>query len=169
MSYGKQTIENGLASVGLEFSDIVKFNENRLKPFGSIEFGMDFSNSSNAKMNYVSETSTIYTYNQGANSNHLLTSVVGFEYITKDNLEIISSYKRIQGNESEQTDILNVSVNFRSKQETEYAMSVDGSEDLKAGFDITKNVNGFDLKFDANQSLSENSDQRANISLSRSF
>ena len=32
--------------------------------------------------------------------------------ITKDNLEIISSYKRIQGNESEKTDILNVSVNF---------------------------------------------------------
>ena len=102
-------------------------------------------------------------------SKHLLTSVVGFEYITKDNLEIISSYKRIQGNESEQTDILNVSVNFKSKRETEYAMSLGGSEDLNAGFDITKNVNGFDLKFDANQSLSENSDQRANISLSRSF
>ena len=41
----------------------------------------------NAKMNYVSDTSTIYTYTQGANSNHLITSVVGFEYITKDNLE----------------------------------------------------------------------------------
>jgi methionine-rich copper-binding protein CopC len=169
LSYSKQTIESGLASIGLEFKDIVKFNDDKLKPFGSIEYGMDFSNSSDAKMNYVSDTSTIYTYTQGANSNHLITSVVGFEYITKDNLEIISSYKRIQGNESEQTDILNVSVNFRSKQETEYAMSVDGSEDLKAGFDITKKVNGFDLKFNANQSLSEKSDQRANISLSRSF
>jgi surface protein len=169
LSYGKQTIESGLASIGLEFSDIVKFNDNKLKPFGSIEYGMDFSNSSDAKMNYVSDTSTIYTYTQGSNSNHLLTSVVGFEFITKDNLEIISSYKRIQGNESEQTDILNVSVNFKSKRETEYAMTIDGSEDLKAGFDITKNVNGFDLKFNANQSLSENSDQAANISLSRSF
>ena len=51
---------------------------------------MDFSNSSNAKMNYVSDTSTIYSYTQGINSNHLITSVVGFEYIRKDNLEIIS-------------------------------------------------------------------------------
>ena len=169
LSYAKQSIESGLASLGLEFSDIVKFNDNKLKPFGSIEYGMDFSNSSDAKMNYVSDTGTIYTYTQGANSNHLITSVVGFEYITKDNLNIISSYKRIQGNESEQTDILNVSVNFKSKRETEYAMSVDGSEDLKAGFDISKNVNGFDLKFNANRSLSENSDQAANVSLSRSF
>ena len=114
---------------------------------------MDFSNSSDAKMNYVSDTSTIYTYTQGANSNHLITSMIGFEYITINNLEIISSYKRIQGNESEQTDILNVSVNFRSQRETEYAMSVDGSEDLKAGFDISKNINGFDLKFNANQAF----------------
>ena len=37
------------------------------------------------------------------------------------------------------------------------------------GFDISKNVNGFDLKFNANQSLSKNSDQTANVSLSRSF
>ena len=169
LSYGKQTIESGLASVGLQFSDIVKFNETRLKPFGSIEYGMDFSNSSEAKMNYVSDTSTIYTYNQGANSNHLITSIIGFEYITKNNLEIISSYKRIQGNESEQTDILNLNINFKSEQETEYAMTINGSEDLKAGFDISKNVNGFDLKFNANQSLSENSDQTANVSLSRSF
>ena len=169
LSYAKQTIESGLASIGLEFSDIVKFNENKLKPFGSIEFGMDFSNSSNAKMNYVSDTSTIYTYTQGANSNHLITSVVGFEYITINNLEIISSYKRIQGNESEQTDILKVSVNFRSQRETEYAMSVDGSEDLKAGFDISKNINGFDMKFNANQSLGDNSDKAAEVSISRSF
>jgi len=169
LAYAKQSIESGLASVGLQFSDIIKLNKNSFKPFGSIEYGMDFSNSSDAKMNYVSDTGTIYTYTQGANSNHLITSVVGFEYITKDNLNIISSYKRIQGNESEQTDILNVSVNFKSKRETEYAMSVDGSEDLKAGFDISKNVNGFDLKFNANQSLSENSDQAANVSLSRSF
>tara|TARA_Y200000002_G_scaffold213678_1_gene176408 strand:- start:59 stop:196 length:138 start_codon:yes stop_codon:yes gene_type:complete len=40
---------------------------------------------------------------------------------------------------------------------------------LKAGFDITKNVNGFDLQFNADQSLSEKSDQTANVSLSKSF
>ena len=66
---------------------LLNLMNNKLKPFGSIEYGMDFSNSSDAKMNYVSDTSTIYTYTQGANSNHLITSVVGFEYITINNLE----------------------------------------------------------------------------------
>ena len=169
LSYAKQTIESGLASLGLEFSDIVKLNKNSFKPFGSIEYGLDFSNSSDAKMNYVSDTSTIYTYTQGINSNHLITSVVGFEYITTDNLEIIISYKRIQGNESEKTDIIKFGINFKSQRETEYAMSIDGSEDLKAGFDISKNINGFDLKFNANQAFNETSDQTAKVSLTKKF
>ena len=37
----------------------------------------------NAKMNYVSDTSTIYTYTQGANSNHLITSVVDLNILQK--------------------------------------------------------------------------------------
>ena len=47
-------------------------------------------------------------------------------------------------------------------------MTLDGSEDLKAEFDITKNINGFDLSFNAEQSLSER-DQQAKVSLSRKF
>ena len=169
LSYNKQTIESGLASLGFEINNVIKFSNSSLKPFGSLEYGLDFSNSSDAKMNYVSDSSTKYTYTKGANSNHLITSVIGFEYLTKDNLNILTSYKRTQGNESEHTDSINVSLNFKSKQETNYAMTLDGSEDLKAGFDITKNVNGFDLSFNADQSLSENSDQTANVSLSRKF
>jgi hypothetical protein len=62
------------------------------------------------------------------------------------------SYKRIQGDESEHADAINVSLNFKSKSETNYAMSLDGSKDLKAGFD-----------------LSLNTDQTAKVSLSRKF
>jgi hypothetical protein len=157
-----------LASLGFEINNVIKFSNSSLKPFGSLEYGLDFSNSSDAKMNYVSDTSTTYTHTKGANSNNLITSVIGFEFMTEDNLNILTSYKRIQGDESEHTDTINVSFNYKSKQETIYAMTLDGSEDLKAEFDITKNVNGFDLSFNAEQSLSER-DQQAKVSLSRKF
>ena len=48
-------------------------------------------------------------------------------------------------------------------------MSIDGSEDLIAGFDISKNIYGFDLMFNANQAFNETSDQTAEVSLSRKF
>ena len=169
LSYDKQTVENGRVSLGLEFNDIIKFSNSSFKPFGLVEYGLDFSNSSDVKMNYVSDTSTTYTYTQSVNSTHLLTSEVGFNYEALENLNIKTSYKRIQGNENEHIDTVKFAFKFKSRRETEYAMSLDGSEDLKTGFDITKNINGFDLKFNANKSFNETSDQAANVSLSRSF
>ena len=169
LSYAKQTVESGLASVGVQFSDIVNFNDNKFKPFGSIEYGMDFSNSSNTKIHYVSDTSTTYTYTQGVNSTHLLTGEIGFNFVSKESLLITTSYKRIQGSESEHSDTIKFGVNFKSKREIEYAMTLDGSEDLAAGLDISKNIDGFDLNFNAKQAFNKNADQEAKVSLSRKF
>ena len=86
--YAKQTIKSGLASFGFEFSDTFKLNENKLKPFGSIAFSNDFSDKSDAKMNYVADTSTIYTYTQQTNSNQLISTLIGFEYIAGKYLDL---------------------------------------------------------------------------------
>ena len=169
LTYGKQTVESGLASIGLEINDFIKFSKSSLKPFGSFQYGLDFSNSSDSKMNYVSDTSTIYTYTPGINSTHLLTVEVGFNYELKDHLKLIGIFKRIQGSESEHSDTIKFGVNFKSKRETEYAMTLDGSEDLAAGFDISKNIDGFDLNFNAKQAFNKNADQEAKVSLSRKF
>jgi hypothetical protein len=168
LSYDKQTVESGLASLGLAFNNIVKFENSSLKPFGSIEYGYDFSNSSDAKMNYVG-TATNFTVKQSDASNHLLSSEIGFEFIAKDNLNLTGSYKRTEGDRNISTDAIKFGLNFKSKQETEYAMTLDGSEDLAAGFNVVKNINGFDLSLNAKQAFNENADQAANVSLSRSF
>ena len=169
LSYDKQTVESGMVSLGLEFNDIINFSNSSFKPFGLVEYGLDFSNSSDVQMNYVSDTSTTYTYTQSVNSTHLLTSEVGFNYEALENLNIKTSYKRIQGNENEHVDTVKFAFKFKSRRETEYAMSLDGSEDLKTGFDITKNINGLNLSFNANQSFNETFDREAKVSLSSVF
>ena len=168
LSYDKQTVESGLASLGLAFDNIIKFENSSLKPFGSIEYGYDFSNSSDAKMNYVG-SATNFTVKPSDTSNHLLSSEIGFEFIAKDNLNLTASYKRTEGDQDMSTDAIKFGLNFKSKQETEYAMTLDGSEDLAAGFNVVKNINGFDLSLNAKQAFNENADQAANVSLSRSF
>ena len=169
LSYDKQTVESGMVSLGLEFNDIINFSNSSFKPFGLVEYGLDFSNSSDVQMNYVSDTSTTYTYTQSVNSTHLLTSEVGFNYEALENLNIKTSYKRIQGNENEHVDTVKFAFKFKSRRETEYAMSLDGNEDFKTGFDISKNINGFDLNFNANQSFNETFDREAKVSLSSVF
>ena len=48
-------------------------------------------------------------------------------------------------------------------------MGLDGSEDFAAGFDVSKNIDGFDLNFNAKRAFNKNADQEVNVSLSRKF
>ena len=170
LTYGKQTAENGLASIGLEINDIIKFSDSSLKPFGSFQYGLDFSNSSDVKMNYVSDTSTIYTYTPGINSTHLLTAEAGFNYELKDHLKLTGIFKRIQGSGSQQTNNIRFGFHYISQRETEYAMSLDGSDELKTGLNISKNINGFDIKLGSNYSLmSQIPDYGVSLKISNKF
>ncbi len=169
LHYASQTIESGLASFGFEVSDNIQFNENKLQPFGSLKFITDFSNSSDAKINYVTDTSTIYTYTQKANSNHLISSMIGLTYTAGDYLNINYSYSRVQGNRSERRDTIDFAINFISKRETQYSLSLAGDENAEAKLGISKNIYGFDLGFNANQSISNNSNQEAELILTYNF
>ena len=169
LSYAKQRIENGLASFGFEFSDNIKLNENKLRPFGSLTFITNFSNSSDAKMNYVADTSTIYTYTHKANSDHLLSSMIGLTYIAGDYLNIHSSYSRVQGNSSEQRDTLDFAINFISNRETQYSLSLAGDENAEVKFGISKNIHSFNLGFNASESFSANPNQEAELMLTYNF
>ena len=150
MTYDKQVVESGLASISLAINDIIEFSNSSLKPFGLMKYGLDFSNSSDTKMNYVSDTSTIYTYTQGINSTHLLTAQAGFNYERTDSLKLNGSYKRIQGNESEKTDTIKFGFNYKSQRAAEYAINLDND---KASLSYKKDLNGFDIRMSSNYSL----------------
>ena len=99
----------------------------------------------------------------------MLTSEVGFSYDSKNNLSINTSYKRIQGEKHEHTDTFSFGLNFKSKRETEYAMQFGGTEDLSAGLNIAKNINGLDFNFKLDQEFNENLDKNAKISMIKKF
>ena len=48
-------------------------------------------------------------------------------------------------------------------------MSLDSNEDLKVGFDVSENIDGYDFHFNENLSFNEQSDQETKVSLSRKF
>ena len=169
LKFSSQEIETGIASLGLKFDGLTNFTNSKIKPFGSLEYGYDFTNISTAKLSYISDTHTTYSYKQNSNLNHVFTSKLGLDYSFKDNLNIFSKYNRTQRSSSNHTDSIDLSLNFKSKRETEYAMSLGGSEDLSAGLNVAKKLNGFDLKFNLDQSFENASNKNALVSLSTEF
>jgi len=169
LKYHKQTFETGLISTGFEIDQISEFKNSTFKPYGALDYSLDFSSSSNAKMNYVSDSSTIYTYSSGGNSTNYLNALIGFDYSNQKGLSVNSSYKRKQGDNSEKADIFNFGLNFVTKRETEYALSLDQEEKLYSELNIGKNINGFDLSFNTNQIILQNPRPETNISISSKF
>ena len=169
LKYHKQTFETGLISTGFEIDQISEFKNSTFKPYGALDYSLDFSSSSNAKMNYVSDSSTIYTYSSGGNSTNYLNALIGFDYSNQKGLSVNSSYKRKQGDNSEKADIFNFGLNFVTKRETEYALSLDQEEKLYSELNIGKNINGFDFSFNTNQIILQNPRPETNISISSKF
>ena len=169
LSYSSQFIRSGLVTLGLEFNNLFLNEINSFKTFGSIDYGLDFSDTSEAKINYLSDTSTIYTYKGSNNSSHWLNAEFGFDFILKDTLTISSSYNRKQGSDDEHSDTVKFRFHFTPERETEYAMQFDVNEDPSAGFNIAKNIYGLDFIFKLDQEFNENLDKNAEISMIKKF
>ena len=93
---------------------------------------------------------SLINYSEGINSTHLLTAEIGFNYELKDHLKLTGIFKRIQGSGSQQTNNIRFGFHYISQRQTEYAMSLNGSDELTTGLSISKNINRFDLKMSSN-------------------
>ena len=169
LKYDDQEIKSGLLSLGFGFNNLINFNKSSLKPIGLVEIGLDFSDSSTTRLNYASDTSTIYTYEHDNISDYMLTTEIGFLYESNNNLIINTSYKRIQGEKNEHSDTIIFGLNFETTKETIYALNFGGSEEISTGLNISKNLKGFDLGFNIHQEFNENLDKNAEISVNKKF
>ena len=65
----------------------------------------------------------------------------------QDHLKLTGILKRIQGSESQQTNNVRFGFHYISQRETEYAMSLDGSDELMTGLNISKNIRNWSNLF----------------------
>ena len=169
--YEKHQIPKGFASLGMLVDKTKKFNNgNVLKPMARLEYTADFSPSTNTNVSYVGTPSTDHFIRIGNQSTHNYNAGLGFDLSTVTGWSVILNYEIDYANGSGHTDNLNFIAGWVPKSETEYALSINGSENIKAGFNIVKKVRGFDLKFNIDSDLLyENRSQNAKISLNKVF
>jgi uncharacterized protein YhjY with autotransporter beta-barrel domain len=168
LAYDDESFKNLMVSSGIRVDNMIKFKNSNVKPFALLEYGLDLSSSSSTKMNYISDTSTIYTYDSPSDEDHSITSEIGFDFDAKDNLNLSTSYRRMQA-KNQQMDALKFALILKSKGGTDFAMNFDASDTVGAGFNVAKNINGFDLGFNLDQKFDDNYDPEAKLSLSRKF
>ena len=153
-----------MISGGFTLSDVIEFNNLKLKSNGGLEFGLDFSPSSDAKYRYLSET-TEYTKSIGQDSKNIRANF-GFDLITDNGLSIMTIYERSQS-ENAHSDTFYLGMGYIPSEDIEYSMFFDSK---KAYLDYKRKINGFDITFGSNYNLiSKIPDYEANIEVSTTF
>ena len=170
LTYDKHEITTGIASVGMILDDISKLKSTTLKRNVRLEYNVDFSPSSDATLSYVADPATDYTLTVGNEATHNLRAGIGFDLSTDNGFSVIANYERNQGKESGHSDKLYFALGYVPNTKTKYALNLNGGDSIATGFNIVKNIRGFDLKFNFESDiLSESTNQNANISLNKVF
>jgi len=166
LTYDTQQIETGMVSFGIKVNDVRQFNNITLKPSGLLEYGANFSPSSNATVSYVSDPNTDYTLSVAKEATHNLRAGLGFDFITKNGVTIMANYERDQSDNS-YSDTLSLGASYLANNDTEYAISLN---DNKTFFNYQRNINRFEIKVSSNYSLiSEIPEYGTSIEISRKF
>jgi len=167
LKFDRQYIGTIITSIGGALDSSSNLRNGTFKPYFEYDYFLDISPSSEQKISYKSDTSSTYKLTNINSSTHNFMSKLGFDFITYVGWDFTSSYQRTQNKENGYTDAFILGVNYISRRNIEYAMSLDNN---KAFLDYKRKINGFDITFRSNYSLmSAISDYGASLEVSSKF
>ncbi len=140
------------------------------KRHGKLEYVADIDRSSNFKYKYVSDRNTFFNDTLHTGALHNLNGEIGFDIIFPEHYSIFVIYERNHAFGSGYTDNIYIALGYLPHQDTEYAFSINGSENLMSQFKIKKNINGYNLSFNLNDDLTNlGNNKEASINLNKVF
>ena len=101
---------------------------------------------------------------------HNFNAEIGLDIVFPENYSVFVIYERNHAIGSGYIDNIYIALGYLPYKDTNYAFSINGSENLISQFNIKKNVNGFDLNFNLKDDLTNlGNNKEANINLNKVF
>ena len=170
LAYDAHNIKTGKISTGVLLDDTIQLNSITFKPNGRLEYGADFSPSSNATLSYVSDPNTDYTLSVSKRALHNFRAGLGLDIETVGGLSVITSYEKNRALDSSYSDTVRLGISYHHNANTQYALSFGGPDSSSAILDIQTTSSGFSVNFKLEHSATNNMPhQAASLSLVRPF
>jgi outer membrane autotransporter protein len=170
IKYNDQDIVSLMTSLGMMVDRDVSLENSIVKSRVNLEYGKDFASSSKVVTRYTSDNNTTYSYQANKQDRDILTAGFGFDFTHIQGLTISADYQKQKIISEGSIDTLSLAASFLSKRETEYAMTLEGTDDFAAGLNVAKNINGFNFTVGSNYTLmSEIPDYGAILKVSNTF
>ena len=162
----KQHISTQNLRAALALVDDLSTDKYTFKTHGKLEYLLDLDRSSTFKYNYVDDGNTFLSDKLETGAENNLNFEVGIDVIFPERFSIFAIYERQHAFDNGYTDNLYLALGYLPNKNTEYAFSLNGSENLVSKFEIKKNINGYNISFnlaDDLMKLGESTDTSINI------
>ena len=121
-------------------------------------------------MYYLNDESTKYKLTIGNKSEDNYRIGYGFDVTSLSGWSVIANFERFISIGSGYVNEIYLSAGYVPLDGTKFALNLINNNNMKAGFDFAKNINGFDFKFDYENNLNtSNKDNSANFSLHKAY
>ena len=170
--FKKQEVITGLATIGVLLDKKVKRNDEKIiNHHGRLEYIANFSPSSDATVYYANNQSTVYDYKVDNKADRNYRIGYGFDITSISGWSVVANIERFKADDIGHTNEFYLSLGYVPIDGTKFAFDLKNNESTKTGFNISKNVNGYDLKFDYENYLSQSKkgDYLANLSLHKKY
>ena len=170
IKYNDQDIVSLMTSLGMMIDRDISLENSIVISRVNLEYGKDFASSSKVVTRYTSDNNTTYSYQANKQDRDILTAGFGFDFTHIQGLTISADYQKQKIISEGSIDTLLLAASFVSKRETEYAMTLEGTDDFAVGLNVAKNINGFNFTVGSNYTLmSEIPDYGAILKVSNTF
>ena len=158
-TYLKFYKESGLGSIDVEGQNItskkiraslaavedLSNDKYDIKRHGKIEYVADIDRSSDFKYTYVGDSSVNFNDTLDTGALHNINSEIGIDIVLPDRFSIFLIYERNQALGSGHTDKLHIALGYLPNKETNFAFSIDGIDNFKSNYVLSKNINDYNI------------------------
>ena len=166
----KQHVRSKKIRAGLSAIEDLSNDKYTFKRHGKLEYVADVDRSSNFKYNYVGDRNTSFNDNLHSEAFHNINGEIGIDIVMPDSFSIFFIYERNQAIDTGHTDKVHIAIGYLPNKETNYAFTIEGSENLLSKLELKKDINGFNLGFNIKDDLANSGDYKeANFTLNKVF
>ena len=166
----KQHIKSKKIRAGIAAVEELSNDKTNIKRHGKLEYVVDIDRSTDFKYTYANDSSVIFKEKLHSGAIHNISGEIGIDIVWPDSLSIFLIYERSQALGSGYTDKIHIAIGYLPNKETNYALSIDGMDDFKSNYVISKNINDYVIDFKLTNDLLRPEDyDEASLNLSRKF
>ena len=139
----KQHVRSKKIRVGLAAVEDLSNDRYNIKRHGKIEYVADIDRSSNFKYSYIGDPGNNINDTLHSGALHNIHGEIGIDIVLPNNFSLFLIYERNQAIGVGHTDKLHIAIGYLPNKETNFAFSIDGSDNMKSNYVLSKNINDY--------------------------